>query len=94
MDNPQPASGSFIQFGDGPKIPITDCTWPGPGRPNALEGVRFEMPTFTSAEIDIPFEHAATICRAVGMPELADRIEVETHPDLIALNARVEGGEA
>ena len=91
-DNPPPATGGFIQFGNGPAIPAENIRWTHPERKPQPEGVRLEMLRNFSAKIELPFgRSAAAVCRAVGMPEVADRIEVETHPDLIELDVRIAG---
>ena len=82
-------SDGFIQFGDGEPIPVTDIKWelkrePVPDAPRLPRLQEF------SVEIPLPPANAAAICRAVGLPEVADRIEIAAHPDLAELNAQMD----
>jgi hypothetical protein len=90
-DGRPPATGGFIQFGNGPQVPITSCTWTTPKPRTLPEGARLELLQDFTATIPLPPETAARIFRAIGMPAEADRIEVQSHPDLAELNARLDG---
>lgn len=94
-DDQQPATGGFIQFGDGPRIPIADgCSFTLFEQPEPLEG-SFIGPLSLgeiSVTTKISTQTTARILRAVGEEAMGDRIEVEDHPDLIELNAQLEGG--
>lgn len=83
-------SSGFIQFGDGPRIPVTGLKTTFTKDETAPAQRRIELVSF---EVDIPLppENAAAICRAVGAPEAADRIEIAAHPDLAELNAQMDG---
>lgn len=92
MTDDQPsATGGFIQFDDGPSIPITNCTFTMAKAPAPPEGTQAELPSDFSATIPLLPETAAGIMRAIGRPDLADRINIAAHPDLTELNAQIDG---
>ena len=87
----RPATGGFIQFGDGPRIPVENIRWTDrPKFASPPEGAIVNLRDF-SVEIPIPPENAAPLARALGAPEVADRIEIATHPDLAELDAQMDG---
>lgn len=83
----------FIQFGDGEPIPVTDIKWEFKREPvlDVPNAPRLPLLQDFSVEIPLPPANAAAICRYVGLPELADRIEIEAHPDLAELNVQMDG---
>lgn len=83
-------SNGFLRFGDGEPVPVTDIKWE-PRREPAADLSRFPLLTSFEGVIPLPPENAAAICRAVGLPEVADRIEVAAHPDLAELNVQMDG---
>jgi hypothetical protein len=93
-DDQQFATGGFIQFGDGPKIPVTNVCMTLPELPTAPtpEAPLLKLSDLPAICVEVPMaiETAVGILRAVGMPEAeVDRVEVEAHPDLIELDRRL-----
>lgn len=82
-----------MRFGDGPTFPVTSWAWTRPTPAALPEGTRLEMRNLADfhAEVAIPPETAARICRAVGLPQMADRIDIAAHPDLAELNVQIDG---
>lgn len=86
-------SDGFIQFGDGEPIPARDIeiTWERPVPPELANIERIPLLQNFSVEIPLPPANAAAICRLVGQPALADRIEIAAHPDLAELDVQMDG---
>jgi len=84
---------SFIQFGDGEPISARNIEITWNQEPHRLPADFERLPLLQdfSVEIPLPPANAAAICRLVGVPELADRIEIAAHPDLAELNVQMDG---
>lgn len=83
-------SDGFMQFDDGERIPISDIKWtferePAPDVP--------WLPLLSGYEVTLPLppETMSRMLRMVGLPEVADRIDVAIHPDLAELNVQMDG---
>lgn len=90
-DERPPASGDFIQFGDGPKLPISGCSWMMSQPAPAPDYERLPLLREFSVEIPIPSAVAAAVLRAIGAPAAADRVDIAAHPDLAELNLQADG---
>lgn len=82
---------AIVQFDNGEPIPVTNleitlAKTEGDGaEPQPVRLSDFEV------TIQLPLEAGIPICNAVGLPEMADRIEFQTHPDLAELNVQMDG---
>jgi len=80
-----------IQFGDGEPIPVTNLEITSAKTEAGGAGQQPVRPGDFEVTMQLPLEAGIPICRAVGLPEMADRIEFQTHPDLADLNLRLDG---
>lgn len=84
------SSDGFIQFGGGEPIPCTDIRieWKREPLPDVPR-----LPLLSGYEVTLPLpsETAARMLRMVGLPEVADRVEITAHPDLAELNVMMDG---
>lgn len=89
-DEQPPAIGGFIQFGDGPRIPVTDIKWERKHEP-VLDAPCLSLLSGFEISLPLPTETAVRILRTVGLPDVADRVEIAAHPDLAELNVQMDG---
>lgn len=97
MDEQRPHSGlifgdGFIQFNDEPPIPVTgpvDITFAE--EPAAAQIQPLKLSDLPAIRVEVPMapEQMVSLLRGIEMTEVADRIEVETHPDLIEMDERL-----
>lgn len=85
------AMARFIQFGDGEPIPVTDIQWTF--KQEATPYLHLPLLSSFEASFTSPVSSwaASGIMRAVGEEAMADRIDVEAHPDLAELNVMMDG---